>query len=113
MFHQYQSLGFKKREEEMRRGGMPEEITNILRPQQLIFFDIKEINFSLIPQVTAKTLAAAAKVSNAKVSSFNIRKRQDLFAKVITLEWRVDIYGDRSKNESVIFDGQGNLKNAN
>ena len=104
------SLEDQKREKEMRRGGTPEDIIQRFR-QQFIFFDIGEIDFSLIPSVMQKTLAAA-RASNAKVGSINIRKRQDQFTKVITLEWRVDTYGDRSEKESIIFDGKGNLKNA-
>ena len=103
------SLEDQKREKEMRRGGTPEDIIQRFRPQ-FIFFDIGEIDFSLIPSVMQKTLAAA-RASNAKVGSINIRKRQDQFTKVITLEWRVDTYGDRSENESIIFDGKGNLIN--
>lgn len=101
------SLEDQKREEEMRRGGTPEEIIQMRRPQ-FIFFDIGEIDFSLIPQVMEKTLAAA-KASNPKVGTIGIRKHQDQFTKVITLEWEVQTYGDRSEKESVIFDGKGNL----
>ncbi len=103
------TLEDKKREEERRRSGVSEEIMNILRRSQPIFFDIGEIDFSLIPSVMQKTLAAS-KASNPKVGSIHIRKSQDLFTKVITLEWRVETYGDRSEKETIIFDGKGNLK---
>lgn len=92
----------------MRRGGTPEE-TIQMRYIQTIFFDVEEIDFSLIPQVMQKTLEAA-KASNSKVSTISIRKRQDQFTKVVTLEWRVETYGDRSEKETTIFDGKGNLK---
>lgn len=101
------TLEDKKREEEMRRAGAPEEIINVRR-LTAIFFNIEEIDFSLIPQVMEKTLAVA-RASNAKVGSIHIRKRQDQFTKVVTLEWRVETYGDRSEKESIIFDGKGNL----
>jgi len=81
----------------------------ILR-QQFIFFDIEEIDFSLIPQVVEKTLAAT-KVSNSKVGTISIRKHQDQFTKVVTLEWEVETYGERSEKESIMFDGKGNLIN--
>ena len=102
------TLEDKKRDEEMRRGGTPEE-TIQMRYIQTIFFDVEEIDFSLIPQVMQKTLEAA-KASNSKVSTISIRKRQDQFTKVVTLEWRVETYGDRSEKETAIFDGKGNLK---
>jgi hypothetical protein len=102
------SLEEQKREKEMRRGGTPEDIIQRFRPQ-FIFFDIGEIDFSLIPSVMQKTLAAA-RAPNAKIGSINIGKHQDQFTKVVTLEWRVDTYGDRSEKESLIFDGKGNLK---
>lgn len=102
------SLEEQKREEERRRGGMPEETLKMFRPQY-IFFDIAEIDFSLIPQLMEKTLAAT-KVSNAKVGYIDISKKQDQFTKVVTLEWSVNTYGDRSEKETIIFDGKGNLK---
>ena len=102
------TLEDKKRDEEMRRGGTPENIIQ-MRYISAIFFDIEEIDFSLIPQVMEKTLAAA-KASNAKVSTIRISKREDQFKKTVELEWRVETYGDRSEKESVIFDGKGNLK---
>ncbi|MCY7347805.1 MAG: hypothetical protein LH614_16525 [Pyrinomonadaceae bacterium] len=102
------TLEDKKRDEAMRRGGTPEE-TIQMRYIQTIFFDVEEIDFSLIPQVMQKTLEAA-KASNSKVSTISIRKRQDQFTKVVTLEWRVETYGDRSEKETTIFDGKGNLK---
>lgn len=105
------TLEDKKREEEMRRGGTPEEIIKMRFPQ-IIFFDVDEIDFSLIPQVMQKTLEIA-KSSRSAVSSITISKREDRFSKIIELEWRVETYGDRSEKESVIFDGQGNLKKAN
>jgi len=102
------TLEDKKREEEMRRGGTPEE-TIKMRSLQFIFFDIEEIDFSLIPQVIQKTLDNA-KSSRPGISSITISKREDRFSKVVELEWRVETYGDRSEKESVIFDGKGNLK---
>lgn len=103
-----QSLEDKKREEERRRSGMDEETLEMLRPQA-IFFDSEEIDFSLIPQVMEKTLAAA-KASNPKVSTIHIRKLQDRFTKVNVMEWRVETFGDRSEKETTIFDGKGNIK---
>lgn len=98
----------KKREEQMRRDGTPEEIIQ-MRSLQFIFFDVEEIDFSLIPQIMSKTLENA-QASNAKISSINIHKRQDQFTKVVTLEWRVETYGDRSEKEKFTFDEKGNLK---
>ncbi len=103
------TLEEKKREEERRRSGMPEETIQMLRRPQPIFFDIGEIDFSLIPQVMEKTLAAA-KASNPKVGYIRIGKSQDQFTKVVTMEWRVETYGDRSEKETIIFDGKGNLQ---
>ena len=98
----------QKREEEMRRGGIDEE-TIKMRRRQFIFFDIGEIDFSLIPQVMKKTLAAA-KVSNPKIGYIDISKKQDRFTKIVTLEWSVTTHGDRSEKETIIFDGKGNIK---
>lgn len=102
------SLEEQKREAERRRGGMPEETLEMLRPQ-FILFDIGEIDFSLIPQVMQKSLAAA-KASNPKIGYISIRKLRDQFSKVVTMEWRVETYGDRSEKETIIFDGKGNLR---
>lgn len=99
----------QKREEERRRSGMDEETLKMLR-RQIILFDIEEIDFSLIPQVMEKTLAAA-NASNPKVGTIFIRKLQDQFTKVVTMEWRVESYGDRSEKETTVFDGKGNIKN--
>lgn len=98
----------QKREEERRRGGMNEETIQMFR-RQFIFFDIGEINFSLIPQVMQKSLAAT-KVSNAKIGYIGISKKQDQFTKVVTLEWSVNTYGDRSEEQTIVFDGRGNIK---
>lgn len=92
----------------MRRGGTPEETIQMFR-RQFIFFDIGEIDFSLIPQVMQKSLAAA-KASNPRVGYIDIGKKQDQFTKVVTMEWSVETYGDRSEKETIIFDGKGNLK---
>lgn len=102
------TLEDKKREEEMRRGGASEEEIKA-RSIQFIFFDIEEIDFSLIPQVMPKALAAA-RASNPKVAKIAIAKRHDQFTKITTLEWKVEIVGDRSEKETIIFDGKGNLK---
>lgn len=99
----------KKREEQMRRDGTPEEIIKMhsLDPN---FFDIEEINFSLIPQVMSKSLEATQS-SNAKVSSIVIRKRKDPYTKAATLEWWVETYGDRLEKETFVFDDKGILNN--
>lgn len=103
------TLEDKKREEEMRRGGASEEEIKS-RSIQFIFFDIEEIDFSLVPRVMEKTLAAA-RASNPKIAKISIAKRHDQFTKITHLEWKVEIVGDRSEKESIIFDGRGNLKN--
>lgn len=102
------SLEEQKREEERRRNGMDEETLKMFR-REIILFDIEEIDFSLIPQVMEKTLAAA-KASNPKVGTISIRKLEDQFTKVVTMEWRVESYGDRLEKETTIFDGKGNIK---
>ena len=103
------TLEDKKRDEEMRRGGTPEE-TIQMRYIEAVFFDVEEIDFSLISQVMQKTLETAQS-SKPTITGIIIRKRQDQFTKVITLEWRVGTVGDRSEKESVTFDGKGSLIN--
>ncbi len=105
------TLQDKKREEEMLQSGMPEDAVKQIFPQP-VYFDVDEIDFSLIPKVMQKTLENA-KVSSPKISSITIRKRVDQFSKAVALEWRVETYGDRSEKESVTFDAQGNLKKTN
>ncbi len=75
-----------------------------------VFFNVDEIDFSLIPKVMQKTLETV-KMSGAKVGSITIEIPRS--KKTAEIEWQVNAYGDRSEKETVTFDKQGNLKNAN
>lgn len=75
-------------------------------------FDVDKIDFSLIPKVMQKTLETV-KLSGAKIGTITIRIPVDKFNPKTEIEWQVEAYGDRSEKETVIFDRQGNLKNAN
>ncbi len=98
----------KKREQQMRRDGMTDEVVK-LHSLDSIFFDIEEIDFSLIPQLMSKALETT-KSSNTKITNIVIRKRKDPYTKAVTLEWRVETYGDRLEKEIFVFDNNGNLK---
>ena len=74
------------------------------------FFDLDEIDFSLIPKVMQKTLENGGS-SGAKVSEIDIRKTVDKFKNTAEIEWRVTVAGDRWEKRTVIFDNQGNSKN--
>jgi len=95
----------KKREAEIRRE-TPDSFS--LSPEP-VFFDVDEIDLSLIPVVIQKTLANS-KTSNAAITGIRISVPLDRFKKTTEIEWRVETIGDRSEKETVIFDRQGNLK---
>ena len=75
-------------------------------------FDVDKIDFSLIPKVMQKTIESV-KMTGAKVSTIRIQIPVDKFNPKTEIEWQVEAYGDRGEKETVIFDRQGNLKNAN
>lgn len=74
-------------------------------------FDVDKVDFSLIPKVMQKTLETV-KMTGANVSAIRIKIPVDKFNPKTEIEWQVEAFGDRSEKATVIFDRQGNLKNA-
>ncbi len=105
----YKTLAEKKAEEIKRQVGTPDNLMTFPEP---VYFDIDEVDLSLIPTIMQKT-TETAKLSNLKITTISINIPVDRFKKSKEFEWRVEASGDRSESEIVIFDAQGNLKNAN
>lgn len=74
-----------------------------------LFFDIDEVNLSLIPKLMNEALNNL-QLDDGKVSGISIRKTSPPIIKKYEIEWRVEVVGSRSARGNVKFDANGKLK---
>ena len=100
----------RRQEEAMRRGGASEEEVRRRFPRP-DFFDVDEIDLSLMPKVMQEALATV-ELSRPRITSIEVRKVESRRGGGLRLQWRVEAHGDRSETDFAIFDEHGDLENA-
>lgn len=73
-----------------------------------VFFDIDEIDFSILAKLEQKAIEASS-LGRPKISAIRVAKFESGDGKLNGLIWTVDAYGDRDEKAVIEFDGKGDV----